>query len=604
MDNTVPIPKPRTYNVNQNSSNEGICSKKPVPLPRTAKTNCDMSAIMVSEDKEEITNVPSDEKNTVSRKRSFRIKREELKMSLEDAQLKGKFLVENTKKSVRNMLGKRSTVRSSTVRGENSGIKVNRSVSLPAEDIFHSISFHSPLNGENENQEIVTLYEDALKEDCRNTSGAPPPVYPPPPLPDESVYDEVGQHSAISSQSSNCDTYSEQGSDTIYEDVLIPRNAKLRNFSRCDSLVSDCSSLNDNRITSGSESWSYIPSTGIQNEDIYQNASVAGSSDSDGNDVWLRNRMDGEGSVLGRNINEIVKEGSNTCTLSQISDISSLSVRNELYENWEIPTSNDNLPKKAGRNVLTKSVILEFDPLFDISHEDDEAEDNLVQFTLLEDSTNPYGKIKRIVKENQRENSSVESEYLPVPPERFDSLCFQSNSKEVCDVISPGEKKSDDVTAASSGIGKSDDTTTGDPVVLQEPVQNVSGGSNMIEKNRKSALVRWASMKRAIQSMTDRRLSREPKELSIANTQNSVFYESKSENTANVKRPGLTIHLPVHYSGILYRQDRLRNFVQRYCVLSDGHLTCFVDKTGSSVGVALPLNKVLSIQLLQERKVG
>ncbi|KAJ9579857.1 hypothetical protein L9F63_004459 [Diploptera punctata] len=604
MDNAAPIPKPRTNNATQKLvfGNEGSCCKKPIPLPRTTKTcktnYCNTSTSnnlgTVCDEINSHINSPSHENNRMScSRRSLRSMREEWKASLEDAHLRGKCLVENTKqassrleKSVRNMLGRRMTIRSSPERDENNSVKATRSVSLPAEDIFHSISFHSPLNAEIKAEEIPVVYEDAVKEDCKATSGAPPPVYPPPPLPDESVYDEVGQHSAISSQSSNCDTYSEQGSDTIYEDVLIARNVKLRNSLQSESSLSDYLSFNDNVITSESESWSYISGT-IPNEELYRNLSVTGSSDSDGNDLLPVNKMENEDCVKARNINKLSRNESSDNSELRISDLSSMSIKNDLYENWEISIPAANLPKQVdiGRNVLTKSVILEFDPLFEVSHDTDEADVNY-EFLLQDgDSVNPYGKIKRVVKDDQAEKCD-ESDYIPVPPERYDSLNFHTDTESL--------ERPVDVPVIA------DDAT-----VSQEPVQNVTRtNKDSVDRNQKTSIKRWMSMKRAIQSMTDRRMSKEPRELSAVNSQNSVFYEVKSESSTSIKRPNLMSHLPVHYSGVLYRCDRLRNFVQWHCVLTDGQLTCSSEKFGSGVSDVLPLDKILSIQLVPEHKVG
>lgn len=94
-----------------------------------------------------------------------------------------------------------------------------RCVSLPANDIFSSITFYSPLS--------TNLRSMKNEEDLSGTrSSPPPPVYPPPPLPDESIYDEL---QSVASGSSRYDTISSTVSDRIDRDF--PESFSLLGFA-------------------------------------------------------------------------------------------------------------------------------------------------------------------------------------------------------------------------------------------------------------------------------------------------------------------------------------------------------------------------------------
>jgi len=89
-------------------------------------------------------------------------------------------------------------------------VEEDRCVSMPADNIFSSISFYSPLSG---NLRSMKNEED-LSTGGRHSP--PPPVYPPPPLPDESIYDEL--QSVTSGSSGRYDTLSSTVSDKIERD--------------------------------------------------------------------------------------------------------------------------------------------------------------------------------------------------------------------------------------------------------------------------------------------------------------------------------------------------------------------------------------------------
>jgi len=125
-------------------------------------------------------------------------------------------------------------------------------------------------------------------------------------------------------------------------------------------------------------------------------------------------------------------------------------------------------------------------------------------------------------------------------------------------------------------------------------------------KNRKAAFVRWASMKRAIQMMAEgssfRKMMKE--QIGLENksgNENALFYEGENVGSAVVKRPDLVPNGGIQRSGVLYRSSfGVRDFIPRRCILADGKLVYYSDKSGSSVSEIISLDRLMSIQFVPE----
>ncbi|XP_069692438.1 arf-GAP with Rho-GAP domain, ANK repeat and PH domain-containing protein 1 [Periplaneta americana] len=545
MDTIPPVPKPRVNTADSVCKVSKNSAKKPVPLPRLRVCNESNSrpvnvnsANSDAPERRQNENTSQVDDSGVRMQCNTRVPskdlKEEWKIESSDAQLKGKSVLGRTKnvsasieKSVRNIIARRLTVRSQSPNKSNelSVTKFGRSQSLPSEDIFQSISFHSPLVVENAQQEVVIASEDALEEDAC-TSGAPPPEYPPPPLPDESVYDEVV--SVVSSHSSGHDSGAQE-CDSVYEDVTLV-------------------SRDHNRPTSRSDSWSFYDST--PDQDIYQN------------DIMIYNR---------------------DCGSTDSDSHKSVNVQNDLYINWEVcevPKRQDSRRLK----VPTKSVILEFDPLYEKAEDPLEADDasELLLFT-----ESPYGKINRMAKKS-------EAVCPPVPPRRYDSITPETNSL-VQNELEP-EPEEEEAAVAAPAFEEPPLDQTDLPVTEDS---SSTGAASPPGRSRR-ALVRWASMKKAIQMMTDGSSLR--KSASVRST----FYGAKSDGPETVERPSCLPQAAVQHSGLLYRAtsniERVRDVVQRRCVLAERKLSCVSDKTGSND--VIPLDKVLSVQFVPEHKTS
>jgi hypothetical protein len=631
MDTEPPVPKPRVSHLKQQhpgSQMQRNVLKKPVPLPRmTNEQDCRPTEInredsAVSEG--QTCSITDDGENRMicsERIRSQNLK-EEWKIECDDDHLKGRSVVERTKnvgssveKSVRNMLAKRSTVRATSPNKVNdfSEMNIGRSQSLPPSDIFQSISFHSPLSVENVPQE----------EDCIPTLGAPPPVYPPPPLPDESVYDEV--QSVVSSHSSSCEPYCDSNTvdfATLYEDISQVRDIRghkvldvSQKAAQVDVLEGSQSSISQHRFSLRSDSWNYFDNAP---EDTYQNMAPSEfSSVTDSHSYDRRSRTVTTESTPSSlqwyaNCDSIDEESEGEmCTSSsrQFGCQQSLIIQNDLYEN-----TGTNKPVRRADNRcegVTKSVILEFDPLFAKAVGSGKSNHGYSKVSLPADTSHsPYGKINRLGMCDVFEHRTVNSlafECPPVPPRRYDSITTAVPSEESSLTVVPE-------SAAELETVPVPDSSVNPERLTMEIAESGSSDNNsdttvdgVPGRNRKVALARWASMKRAFHMMTEGSTFRKVvgqvgAEIKLGN-QNAVGGGQSEESV--VKRPDLVPNGAIQRTGMLYRSTfGSRDFIPRRSILADGKLVCYSDKSGSGVSEIISLDKLLSIQFVPEHKVG
>lgn len=224
-----PIPKPRS----------GVTESKPIPAPRRLLPTTSLSSTHSSSPTSESSqSEKSDDlkssgsitnENTRGNHEFFRnlsTSSRQLKDEIsEKMTVKGRAVISSTRnasirleKSVKSLLTRRlSSLNQDDMVGQGGvqkkskdPVEEDRCVSMPADNIFSSISFYSPLSG---NLRSMKNEED-LSTGGRHSP--PPPVYPPPPLPDESIYDEL--QSVTSGSSGRYDTLSSTVSDKIERD--------------------------------------------------------------------------------------------------------------------------------------------------------------------------------------------------------------------------------------------------------------------------------------------------------------------------------------------------------------------------------------------------
>lgn len=218
-----PIPKPRSL----------LTESKPIPAPRRilppARSGSPTSESSQSEKSDDMKSSVSSGTNESTRSneffRSLSTSSRQLKDEIsEKMTVKGRAVMCSTRnasirleRSVKNLLTRRLSSLNQDDAVSQSGapkklkdpVEEDRCVSMPADDIFNSISFYSPLSG---NLRSVRNEVDL----SAGKHSPPPPVYPPPPLPDESIYDEL--QSVTSGSSGRYDTLSSTVSDKIERD--------------------------------------------------------------------------------------------------------------------------------------------------------------------------------------------------------------------------------------------------------------------------------------------------------------------------------------------------------------------------------------------------
>lgn len=196
-----PLPPPR------NSVVPNKCTKKkpPVPLPRK-HVNINSSVL-----KDGSASSTFKEINALCKKRI----KSEIKMASENVLERKKSLIENTRsmsisieKSFRNLLPR--PARRNTLSQTSEDFKQDISESPVDNDIFSSLSFDSPIQSDsNSDRSFSNYYSES------DFCSSQPPNFPPPPLPQDILYDKVPSSSNSSSQ---CGSYS---TENIYELILI-----------------------------------------------------------------------------------------------------------------------------------------------------------------------------------------------------------------------------------------------------------------------------------------------------------------------------------------------------------------------------------------------
>lgn len=231
---TKPIPKPRSV----------LTDNRPIPAPRRipptlppARSSSPTSESSQSEKSDDLKSTSTNESQRSQHEffRSLSTSSRQLKDEIsEKMTVKGRAMISSTRnasirleRSVKNLLTRRLSslnqddVSQAGAKKLKDPVEEDRCVSMPADDIFSSISFYSPLSG---NLRSVKNEEDL--SDTRHSP--PPPVYPPPPLPDESIYDEL--QSVISGSSGRYDTLSSTVSDKVERDF--PESFNLLSLAR------------------------------------------------------------------------------------------------------------------------------------------------------------------------------------------------------------------------------------------------------------------------------------------------------------------------------------------------------------------------------------
>ena len=337
-----PVPKPRSIISDR---------PKPVPAPRTLQIPClptrstSPSESSQSGKSDETKSLPESKGSKSEFFRNLSSGSKQFKDEIsEKMTVKGRAVISSTRnasirleKSVKNLITRRLTsFNQDDLQDAETKVKdpieEDRCTSLPANDIFSTISFYSPLRS---NLKSVKNEEDLTGA----RYSPPPPVYPPPPLPDESIYDEL--QSVTSGNSSRYDTLSSTFSERAERDF--PEAFNLLNFAQYQGSDSDQSlSMSDihgsqevTKRLSRSDSWTF-----------YDVAATGKLDKTEGVD-----ELDRISSA-----EEDEKEPPITERISCNSNVSQISLQNSLYENWQLKKSPSNEDEENSPSGIIEAI--------------------------------------------------------------------------------------------------------------------------------------------------------------------------------------------------------------------------------------------------------
>lgn len=205
-----PLPPPRN-----SASSKHMKKKPPVPLPRK-NANINNSAL---KDGSNSTSSTFKDINGFLKKHI----KPEIKMAAENVQERKRSVIENTRsmsicieKSFRNFLPR--PTRRHTISQTSEEFKQDICESPIDNDIFSSLSFDSPIPSDsNSDRSFSNYYSES------DFCSSQPPNFPPPPLPQDALYDKIPSSSNSSSQ---CGSYS---TENIYELISIGQSKSLAN---------------------------------------------------------------------------------------------------------------------------------------------------------------------------------------------------------------------------------------------------------------------------------------------------------------------------------------------------------------------------------------
>ncbi|XP_076286546.1 rhoGAP_ARAP and RA_ARAPs domain-containing protein RhoGAP15B isoform X3 [Lasioglossum baleicum] len=654
-----PIPKPRS-----------VVPHRPIPAPRrlppTLPASCHSSQSSDSSQSEKSDEKSIPETRTANNEffRNLSTSSRQLKDEIsEKVTTKGRAVISSTRnasirleKSVKNLLTRRLTTlnQDELLRDNAEGLKMfngpivdDRCVSMPANDIFSSITFYSPLN--------TNLRSMKNEEDLSGMrSSPPPPVYPPPPHPDESIYDEL---QSVTSGSSRYETISSISSDKIDRDF--PESFSLLNFALNQASDSD-QSLNlsdvsgslprekiDVRRLSRSDSWTfYDTAAGTRSEGIDELDRISSAEE---------DTLDKDVPLLDRT--------------SSASNESHASIQNSLYENLASRRAaleeKQDTSNAENRQQNSRSLLFEFDPFAKTSDTENvysnfENNDMMLLETLLATSDSPSSSgsildFQEAVDNEEDQNDMDDEDVLhpqisvvpPVPPKRFDSLP-KSEHDEVFEVISlpdkgaigknpallpklahlgskkqpavpprkpPRNRPTDTPPAATDTVATTDDNVTVpatkmtvSPKSPEEGSTSPAGGKNT-EEHRRVGMIQ--KLKKLRQDSSSHGIG--PNMMNFVKSGSKLLSRNRdqaresSTKSMKLEKPKLNApQNPATHRGIVYKTgvgiERAKDLVQRVAVLADQKLSFYTDKAMSTLKEVIHLDTVYSIHLLQDVK--
>ncbi|XP_050440642.1 arf-GAP with Rho-GAP domain, ANK repeat and PH domain-containing protein 2 [Adelges cooleyi] len=347
-----PTPPPR------NNIPKEYLKKKPVPLPRK--------------------NVNTETSNGSSRDSSYLIIKEEInslykrhikpemKSVSGNVQERKKSVVENTKnvgirieKSFRSLLPR--PARRHTISQTSEEFKQDTSSESPVDnDIFSSLSFDSPIPSDSNSERSFSTYYAESDICCSQ-----PPNFPPPPLPNDIIYDKIPSSSNSSSQ---CES-----SENIYELVLIgqPKPSTESPYENCHNLlksrtISSSNISSNSAETTCTKSDNVYPTNEINDEKVSDTKSVMFQFDPFENNV--NNEADRsnekEESLLLQEIDEILYPSRNsTIETRSLTEYDFKSLDDDLYSIPDPPERVDSIKDFNSSAIKQNADVVDIDAM-------------------------------------------------------------------------------------------------------------------------------------------------------------------------------------------------------------------------------------------------
>ncbi|XP_015184087.1 PREDICTED: uncharacterized protein LOC107070416 [Polistes dominula] len=655
---TKPIPKPRS-----------IITERPVPAPRKigppvlplpspptptrSKSPSESSQSEKSGDENKST-TSTETRNSSEFFRQLSTSSRQLKDEIsEKMSSKGRAVISSTKnasirleKSVKNLLTRRLTsLNQDDLLNDNNvnskkiadPVEDDRCVSMPTDDIFSSITFHSPFSG---NLRSIKNEEDL--SGLRHSP--PPPVYPPPPLPVESIYDELNSFTSTSS-SGRYDTLSSTISEKVERDFPESTNFNSFNFLQRQASDSDQSlNLSDVNVSltsdksdierklSRSDSWTFYDTTppAIKSETVNELDRISSAEE--------------ETLEQAINIDRRTFKSSNT---------SLISLQNSIYENCISPKSKDDqvlesMFSDVRQQSSNKSLLFEFDPFANKASEENlysnfENNDLMLLEALLanNDSSSNAGSTLDLHEDNEDEEpTELEEKKLqdsmtpPEPPKRFDSL-----PKNEYDEVETGKnpallpklaqmtrrkqpavpprKSSTKIltdTSTTSAQSKTTESTMATGKLVDETTSNsFPMVKTSTDDTKKISVIQ--KLKKLSQDSTSNVIK--PNVMSFVRNSSKLLSRNRDQDNSSsdhssrqlkMDRPKCKLsQCASTHRGIVYKTgvgiERAKDLVQRAAILTDQKLFFYTDKSMSTLKETIHLETVYSIHLLQDVKI-
>lgn len=523
------------------NEDDGKPIKKPIPLPRKSllkgkkAPECKKESVETSPVKPERKNFIRDDWRSASE--SFVFEKKKLM----------KNEVDKFERSVKNIISKR---RSSQLKSSNKvgNSELNKCESLPDNSVFFNISFNSPLSDDGRDSQSQS--SSYLDDSYYGSQLSLPPPYPPPDLPDESIYDQM-----------RCFDISDQGS--------VQSNNSDSALYGC---ISSCNSSN---------TYTLEPS---QNDSINIGNSYLGSIDNESGDHRYEFVCDNPSSAEETSHEESILNDKDWNNENGKNDVSHIKYiihlfdplqSNEMGCSSKIPQvinalAFEGLNSASGINLDSECVTTSEFPKKLTSFPT-----NFNSVSLSKDDT--YGKIKKCSKTNN-EDVKVSGEYgrllpPPIPPKNLNRALPISNE------VTEDKKES------------------------QEPDQQLVNISSE-EKVKASDIIQWSTLKRVARKVADNIEHRSSYLGLVSKKSGKVSTEESSPPPFNKTKSSLSasdiLSLPMSFpkhSGIMFRPGG----VQRWGVLSQRKLTLFANKDSPDVKETVPMDGVLSVQSTQNK---